>query len=268
MEKTLAEAKRKAQEDAIMIINEQEDSSEVSRDTQHRRDTEHNLERFWLKIQQNLRPWGIYFNISQCRVAIRRRENCQVSVHARISMIASALVRGRGRDGDSYNAVMDSNLMLLHFPFLSVAGTAVVKPVRHAAVATPLATAAPSASIKTGRGITSSAAQDFRLSPNLCRPSLQAEQQQQLGCLLWVWLGSRPQTAFHLSPALVERRQRSLLARPLRPPQLQPPKPTDTRRQRTCDVNRRASLGLYWQSTAGGTNIQDELGFLSPPLAH
>lgn len=34
MEKTLAEAKRKAQEDAIMIINEQEDSSEVSRDTQ------------------------------------------------------------------------------------------------------------------------------------------------------------------------------------------------------------------------------------------
>lgn len=33
MEKTLAEAKRKAQEDAIMVINEQEDSSEVSRDT-------------------------------------------------------------------------------------------------------------------------------------------------------------------------------------------------------------------------------------------
>lgn len=32
MEKTLAEAKRKAQEDAIMVINEQEDSSEVSRD--------------------------------------------------------------------------------------------------------------------------------------------------------------------------------------------------------------------------------------------
>lgn len=32
MEKTLAEAKRKAQEDAIMIINEQEDSSEVSRE--------------------------------------------------------------------------------------------------------------------------------------------------------------------------------------------------------------------------------------------
>lgn len=31
MEKTLAEAKRKAQEDAIMVINEQEDSSEVSR---------------------------------------------------------------------------------------------------------------------------------------------------------------------------------------------------------------------------------------------
>lgn len=30
MEKTLAEAKRKAQEDAIMVINEQEDSSEVS----------------------------------------------------------------------------------------------------------------------------------------------------------------------------------------------------------------------------------------------
>lgn len=56
MEKTLAEAKRKAQEDAIMIINEQEDSSEVSRDTQRRRDTEHNLERFWLEIQQNLRP--------------------------------------------------------------------------------------------------------------------------------------------------------------------------------------------------------------------
>ena len=32
MEKTLAEAKRKAQEDAIMVINEQEDSSEVSTD--------------------------------------------------------------------------------------------------------------------------------------------------------------------------------------------------------------------------------------------
>lgn len=30
MEKTLADAKRKAQEDAIMVINEQEDSSEVS----------------------------------------------------------------------------------------------------------------------------------------------------------------------------------------------------------------------------------------------
>lgn len=32
MEKTLAEAKRKAQEDAIMVINEQEDSSEVNGD--------------------------------------------------------------------------------------------------------------------------------------------------------------------------------------------------------------------------------------------
>lgn len=31
MEKTVAEAKRKAQEDAIMVINEQEDSSEVSK---------------------------------------------------------------------------------------------------------------------------------------------------------------------------------------------------------------------------------------------
>lgn len=31
MEKTLAEAKRKAQEDAIMVINEQEDSSEVNK---------------------------------------------------------------------------------------------------------------------------------------------------------------------------------------------------------------------------------------------
>lgn len=31
MEKTLAEEKRKAQEDAIMVINEQEDSSEVRR---------------------------------------------------------------------------------------------------------------------------------------------------------------------------------------------------------------------------------------------
>lgn len=30
MDKTLAEAKRKAQEDAIMVINEQEDSSEVN----------------------------------------------------------------------------------------------------------------------------------------------------------------------------------------------------------------------------------------------
>lgn len=33
MEKTLAEAKRKAQEDAIMVINEQEDSSEVNKNT-------------------------------------------------------------------------------------------------------------------------------------------------------------------------------------------------------------------------------------------
>ncbi|KAF0021637.1 hypothetical protein F2P81_026110 [Scophthalmus maximus] len=32
MEKTLADAKRKAKEDAIMVINEQEDSSEVSTD--------------------------------------------------------------------------------------------------------------------------------------------------------------------------------------------------------------------------------------------
>lgn len=35
MEKTLTEAKRKAQEEAILIINEQEDSSEVSKDTQN-----------------------------------------------------------------------------------------------------------------------------------------------------------------------------------------------------------------------------------------
>lgn len=37
MEKTLAEAKRKAQEDAIMIINEQEDSSEVSGEKKYHR---------------------------------------------------------------------------------------------------------------------------------------------------------------------------------------------------------------------------------------
>lgn len=35
MEKTLAEAKRKAQEDAIMVINEQEDSSEVNKNIHH-----------------------------------------------------------------------------------------------------------------------------------------------------------------------------------------------------------------------------------------
>lgn len=35
MEKTLVEAKRKAQEDAIMVINEQEDSSEVSWDVDY-----------------------------------------------------------------------------------------------------------------------------------------------------------------------------------------------------------------------------------------
>lgn len=132
--------------------------------------------------------------------------------------------------------------------FLSVAGTVAVKQARRAAVATPLATVAPSASIKTGRDTTSSAAQAFRLSPNLCPPSLQAEQRrqrwqwrQQLGCLLWHWPGSRPQTAFRLSPAPVERRQRLLLAPPRHPPQPQPPKPTDTRRQRTSDVNRPAS---------------------------
>ncbi len=39
MEKTLAEAKRKAQEDAIMVINEQEDSSEVSRRMDRRNST-------------------------------------------------------------------------------------------------------------------------------------------------------------------------------------------------------------------------------------
>lgn len=41
MEKTLAEAKRKAQEDAIMVINEQEDSSEVSTDVGYRASTMH-----------------------------------------------------------------------------------------------------------------------------------------------------------------------------------------------------------------------------------
>lgn len=151
---------------------------------------------------------------------------------------------------------------VVFFP-LSVAGTVAVKQARRAAVATPLATVAPSASIKTGRGTTSSAAQAFRLSPNPCPPSPQAEQRrrrQQLGCLPWDWLGSRPQTAFRLSPAPAERRQRLLLAPPRRPPQPQPPKPTDTRRQRTSDVNRPASPGFYWERTAGGNNIQVEMG--------
>lgn len=135
--------------------------------------------------------------------------------------------------------------------FRSAAGTAAVRRARPAAVATPLATAAPSASIKTGRGTTSSAAQDFRLSPNLCRPSLQAEQQQQQqqGRLLWVWLGPRPQTALRPSPAPVERRQQSLLDPPLRPPRPQPPKPTDTRQPRTWCEQTRLSWSLLGKNS-------------------
>lgn len=46
------------------------------------------------------------------------------------------------------------NFFVFSFPFLSVAGIAAVKPARPAAAATRLATAAPSASTKTGKDIT------------------------------------------------------------------------------------------------------------------
>lgn len=54
--------------------------------------------------------------------------------------------------------------------FLSVVGTAVVRPARRAADATRRVTAALSVSTKTGSAIISSAARVFRLSPNLCPP--------------------------------------------------------------------------------------------------
>lgn len=114
---------------------------------------------------------------------------------------------------------------------LSVAGTAAAKPARRAAAATPLATAAPSASTKTGRGTTSFAAQDFRLNPNRSLPSLRAGRQRQQPppeSLLSVWQGSRPLKACPQSPVLVERRHRSLLAPLPPPPPPRPPRPTDT----------------------------------------
>lgn len=135
--------------------------------------------------------------------------------------------------------------------FLSVAGIVAAKLARRAAAATPLATAAPSASIKTGRGITSSAAQDSRLNPNQFLPSLQAGQpqqpqrrQQQPGCLPRVWPGSRPPTVCPQSPVLVERRRRSPLAPPLLPPPPRPLRPTDTRRWRTSVENMSPTLFL------------------------
>lgn len=114
---------------------------------------------------------------------------------------------------------------------LSVAGTAAAKPARRAAAATPLATAAPSASTKTGRGTTSFAAQDFRLNPNRFPPSLRAGRRLQPpppGSLQSVWLGSRPLKVCPQSPVLVERRHQSLLAPPPLPPPPRPPRPTDT----------------------------------------
>lgn len=125
----------------------------------------------------------------------------------------------------------DSEFKIICSFFLSVAGTVAAKLARHAAAATLLVTAAPSASTKTGRGITLSAAQDFRLSPSPFLPSLQAGQlSQQPGCLLLVWPGSRPLTVCPQSLVLVERRLRLLLAPPLLLLPPQPLRPMDTRK--------------------------------------
>lgn len=143
----------------------------------------------------------------------------------------------------------------------SVAGIAAAKLVRRAVAAMLPATVAPSASTKTGRGITSSVVQDFRLSPNQFLPSLQAgllpwrqRRQQQLGCLLSVCQASRVPTACLQSPVQVERRLQSLLGPPLPPHPPQFLRPMDTRRWRTLFVNvspipflnREESKGTIW----------------------
>lgn len=54
MEKTLAEAKRKAQEDALMIINEQEDSSEVSGDMKPSGEQQNKDNYYWTSARRVL----------------------------------------------------------------------------------------------------------------------------------------------------------------------------------------------------------------------
>lgn len=136
--------------------------------------------------------------------------------------------------------VRDRNELYLS-SLISVAGTVVAKLARRAAAATPLATVGLSASTKTGRGITSSAAQDFRLNPNRY---LQAEwlpwlQQHRPppSCLLLVWLGSKFLTVCLQSAVQVGRRLQSLRVHPLPPPLPRPLRRTDTRRQRTLAVH-------------------------------
>lgn len=136
--------------------------------------------------------------------------------------------------------VRDRNELNL-YSLVSVAGTAVAKLARRAAAATPLATVGLSASTKTGRDITSSAAQDFRLNPNRY---LQAEwppwlQQRRPppSCLPLVWLGSKFLTACLQSAVQVGRRLQSLRVHPLPPPLPRPLRRTDTRRQRTLAVH-------------------------------
>lgn len=114
----------------------------------------------------------------------------------------------------------------------SVAGTAGAKPARRAAAATPPATAAPSASIKTGRGTTSSAAPDFRLNPSPFPPSPRAAQRRrrQPACLPAWPVGSRRLIAPPRRPVLEERRLPSPPGPPPLLPRRRPQRPTDIKK--------------------------------------
>lgn len=138
----------------------------------------------------------------------------------------------------------------------SVAGIVAAKLARRAVAAMPPATVAPSVSTKTGRGTTSSVAQDFRLSPNRSLPSLRAgsplwQQRQQLGRLLLACQVSRAPTACLQSPVQVERRLPSPLAPPPPPHPPRSLKPTDTRRRRTLFVNASPVLFLNGEELKG-----------------
>lgn len=157
---------------------------------------------------------------------------------------------------DFYDHLFNILLLLL----LSVAGIVAVKPARRAAAATLLATAAPSASTKTGSGITSSAVQDFKRNPNRFLPS------RQPGSLLWQQQqphpgflpGSRPLTVRRQFPVLVGKSPPLFLAPPPPPPQPQPPRPTDTRRRRGT---RAAAAGGRTESTERENYLWVKLGY-------